>query len=285
MGFAMSLSEACQNIVEHAGRGGWVGVQVYNWAKRRAGRQVVVISVADAGQGFRRSLESHACAPSPGTAGTTPRRWRPRSRRATAATRAGPRPGAQGHQGLRASSRRQAQHSQRHGADGLPALVGRFARARGRGLPAFIGLAAADHHPRARGGPRDAHRRPLRPPRLRGGRLLRPRDAPHGMLVRSVVEQRLAGLADGSVAFLDFTHIGVLDRSCADEFLSKLMLPMSADHPPRGATSCLHGLRVPSGDHRAGARDAPVGLVVQLPTWRHGWWVQSPNRNARAGST
>jgi anti-sigma regulatory factor (Ser/Thr protein kinase) len=58
MGFAMSLSEACQNIVEHAGRGGWVGVQVYNWAKRRVGRQVVVIAVADAGQGFRRSLES-----------------------------------------------------------------------------------------------------------------------------------------------------------------------------------------------------------------------------------
>jgi anti-sigma regulatory factor (Ser/Thr protein kinase) len=58
MGFAMSLSEACQNIVEHAGRGGWVGVQVYNWAKRRVGRQVVVISVADAGQGFRRSLDT-----------------------------------------------------------------------------------------------------------------------------------------------------------------------------------------------------------------------------------
>lgn len=58
MGFAMSLSEACQNIVEHAGRGGWVGVQVYNWAKRRVGRQVVVIAVADAGQGFRQSLDT-----------------------------------------------------------------------------------------------------------------------------------------------------------------------------------------------------------------------------------
>lgn len=58
MGFAMSLSEACQNIVEHAGRGGWVAVQAYNWSKRRVGRWVVVISVADAGQGFRKSLES-----------------------------------------------------------------------------------------------------------------------------------------------------------------------------------------------------------------------------------
>lgn len=57
MGFAMTLSEACQNIVEHAGRGGWVAVQTYNW-QRRLGRRVVVIAVCDAGQGFRGSLEA-----------------------------------------------------------------------------------------------------------------------------------------------------------------------------------------------------------------------------------
>ena len=55
--FGMTLSEACQNIVEHAGLGGWVGVQTYNYA-RRLGRRVVVIAVCDAGVGFRRSLES-----------------------------------------------------------------------------------------------------------------------------------------------------------------------------------------------------------------------------------
>jgi anti-sigma regulatory factor (Ser/Thr protein kinase) len=57
MRFAMTLSEVCQNIVEHAGRGGWVGVQAYRYRKR-LGRRVVVIAVADAGIGFRRSLES-----------------------------------------------------------------------------------------------------------------------------------------------------------------------------------------------------------------------------------
>lgn len=57
MRFAMTLSEACQNIVEHAGRGGWVAVQTYNWT-RRLGRRVVVIAVCDAGIGFRRSLET-----------------------------------------------------------------------------------------------------------------------------------------------------------------------------------------------------------------------------------
>ena len=57
MGFAMALSEACQNIVEHAGTGGWVAVQTYNWRKR-LGRKVVVIAVSDSGVGFRRSLEA-----------------------------------------------------------------------------------------------------------------------------------------------------------------------------------------------------------------------------------
>lgn len=57
MGFAMALSEACQNIVEHAGTLGWVAVQTYQW-RRTLKRRVVVIAVADAGIGFRRSLEA-----------------------------------------------------------------------------------------------------------------------------------------------------------------------------------------------------------------------------------
>src|SRR5690606_8288708 len=53
--FSMVLSEVCQNIIEHAEAGGWVGIQTYNWAKR-LGRQVVVIAVMDLGVGFRGSL-------------------------------------------------------------------------------------------------------------------------------------------------------------------------------------------------------------------------------------
>ncbi len=56
MGFGMALSEACQNIVEHAGTGGWVSVQTYTW--RRVGKRVVIIAVADAGVGFRHTLEA-----------------------------------------------------------------------------------------------------------------------------------------------------------------------------------------------------------------------------------
>lgn len=55
MGFGMALSESCQNIVEHAGTSGWVAVHSYNW--RKLGKRVVVIAVADAGVGFRSTLE------------------------------------------------------------------------------------------------------------------------------------------------------------------------------------------------------------------------------------
>jgi anti-sigma regulatory factor (Ser/Thr protein kinase) len=58
MRFTMALSEVCQNIVEHAGRGGWVAVQTYTWRVRLGGRKVVVIAVCDPGIGFKQSLES-----------------------------------------------------------------------------------------------------------------------------------------------------------------------------------------------------------------------------------
>lgn len=62
-----------------------------------------------------------------------------------------------------------------------------------------------------------------------------------GMAVRSVIEQQLAGLADGSVVFLDFSRIGILDRSCADELLAKLVLA-SPEHPAREGYVVLHGV-------------------------------------------
>ena len=34
MRFTMALSEVCQNVIEHAGTGGWVAVQAYKWQQR-----------------------------------------------------------------------------------------------------------------------------------------------------------------------------------------------------------------------------------------------------------
>ena len=57
MGFTMALSETVQNIVDHAGRPGWVMAQAYQYRQRLAGRWVAEIVVCDPGMGFRRSLE------------------------------------------------------------------------------------------------------------------------------------------------------------------------------------------------------------------------------------
>jgi len=90
---------------------------------------------------------------------------------------------------------------------------------------------------------------------------------PTGVLVRAVIEQRLAGLADGTVAFLDFSHIRVLDRSCADEILSKLMIPLTADHPPRDGYVVLHGLdEYHLETIEAVLETHQLALVVQLPS-------------------
>jgi anti-sigma regulatory factor (Ser/Thr protein kinase) len=53
--FLVSLSEVCQNIIEHSENRGFVGIQKYFY--KRLNRNVVKIAVMDLGIGFKRSLE------------------------------------------------------------------------------------------------------------------------------------------------------------------------------------------------------------------------------------
>ncbi len=53
-GFIVALAEVCQNIIEHSGSKGHVGIQKYYF--QNLGRNVVKIAVTDTGIGFRRSL-------------------------------------------------------------------------------------------------------------------------------------------------------------------------------------------------------------------------------------
>jgi len=52
--FIVSLSEACQNIIEHSESKGFVGIQKYHF--QNLGKNVVKIAVMDTGIGFRKSL-------------------------------------------------------------------------------------------------------------------------------------------------------------------------------------------------------------------------------------
>jgi anti-sigma regulatory factor (Ser/Thr protein kinase) len=53
-GFIVALSEVCQNIVEHSGTRGFVGIQKYHF--QSLSRNVVKIAVMDTGIGFMNSL-------------------------------------------------------------------------------------------------------------------------------------------------------------------------------------------------------------------------------------
>ncbi len=87
-----------------------------------------------------------------------------------------------------------------------------------------------------------------------------------GAAVRVFIEHQLSGLADGSVAFLDFSRIGVLDRSCADEFVAKLMLPLTTEHPTRDGYVVLHGVNEGHMDSIEQVLLAHgLALVVQFP--------------------
>ena len=59
--FCVALAEVCQNIVEHSGDAGLVGIQKYFFA-RRLGRNAVKIAVMDLGVGIRSSLEERLAA-------------------------------------------------------------------------------------------------------------------------------------------------------------------------------------------------------------------------------
>lgn len=54
--FLVSLSEVCQNIIEHSENTGFVGIQKYFFHKR-LNKNVVKIAVMDLGIGFKKSLE------------------------------------------------------------------------------------------------------------------------------------------------------------------------------------------------------------------------------------
>jgi anti-sigma regulatory factor (Ser/Thr protein kinase) len=53
-GFIVALSEVCQNIIEHSGNKGFVGIQKYRF--QGLGKNIVKIAVMDIGMGFRGSL-------------------------------------------------------------------------------------------------------------------------------------------------------------------------------------------------------------------------------------
>ena len=64
---------------------------------------------------------------------------------------------------------------------------------------------------------------------------------PTGAAVRRCIEREIAAMREGDVALLDFSHIGMMDYSCADEVVAKLLLALSAPDSVTGYI-VFHGI-------------------------------------------
>ena len=65
---------------------------------------------------------------------------------------------------------------------------------------------------------------------------------PTGAAVRDGIEKQLSELGDRSLTVIDFSHVGLLDYSCADEIVAKLLMRYAADSAPRDAYFLFRGV-------------------------------------------
>jgi hypothetical protein len=69
---------------------------------------------------------------------------------------------------------------------------------------------------------------------------------PTGAAVRDGIEKQLAELGDRSLTVIDFSHVRLLDYSCADEIVAKLLMRYAslddAAPPPRDAYFVFRGV-------------------------------------------
>ncbi len=67
---------------------------------------------------------------------------------------------------------------------------------------------------------------------------------PTGAAVRLGIEHQLDEIGDRALAILDFSEVGLLDFSCADEIVAKLLLQyVSVDMPRREVYFLFYGMR------------------------------------------
>lgn len=62
---------------------------------------------------------------------------------------------------------------------------------------------------------------------------------PTGAAVRSGIEQQLADAKERTLTVIDFTHVGLLDYSCADEIVAKLLVSYCEPAGERGSVARL----------------------------------------------
>lgn len=65
---------------------------------------------------------------------------------------------------------------------------------------------------------------------------------PTGAAVRGQIEEMLSDSGPRAVAVIDFTHVSMIDFSCADEVVAKLLMRYATDDPPTDAYFLFRGI-------------------------------------------
>ena len=90
---------------------------------------------------------------------------------------------------------------------------------------------------------------------------------PTGAAVRHGLEHHLDEIGDKALAVLDFSHVGLLDYSCADEIVAKLLMQyVSVDIPRREVYFVFYGISESHMDAiEAVLERHSLALVTQFP--------------------
>src|SRR4051812_23148355 len=70
---------------------------------------------------------------------------------------------------------------------------------------------------------------------------------PTGAAVRGQIERLLSLSTERALTVIDFSQVSIIDFSCADEVVAKLLIRYGVDHPPQDAYFVFRGV---TEDHR-----------------------------------
>ena len=88
---------------------------------------------------------------------------------------------------------------------------------------------------------------------------------PTGAAVRTQIERQLAEMRGKTLTVIDFSHVGLLDFSCADEVVAKLLLRYAAEPPPHDLYFVFRGVNESHLDAiEAVLERRGLALVVEL---------------------
>lgn len=101
---------------------------------------------------------------------------------------------------------------------------------------------------------------------------------PTGRAVRIAIERQIQRTRGTCLSVLDFSHVGVIDYSCADEVIAKLLKKYRQPDRPVDAFFIVQGVSEHQRDQIEGALERNNLLLVAVESDRRALWGRAPTR-------